>query len=268
MPAVLPDTPVVEAAIVEFTNVYRGRQKLSALTANAALTRAARAYAAYLAKHGQFSHTADGRGAGERIQSAGYTWCQYGENLALHVDSRGFEARVLAEKSVEGWINSPAHHANLVAPHMTEIGVGVARAPNKDPKFISVQLFARPKALQYEFQVSNTTDQRVGYTFAGKTHEVAPSFAVTHTSCNPSEISFDSFGSGLWGKKLSMRYDALDGLVSVSYTHLRCSSAAHSSSTLWGGMLVAMPTAMPAEPLASRFGNAAGRTVGSCSRPS
>lgn len=213
MPAVLPDTPVVEAAIVEFTNVYRGRQKLSALTVNSTLTRAARAYAAYLAKHGQFSHTADGRGAGERIQSAGYRWCQYGENLALHVDSRGFEARVLAEKSVEGWINSPAHHANLVAPYMTEIGVGVARAPNKDPKFISVQLFARPKTLQYEFQVSNTTDRRVGYTFAGKTHEVAPSFAVTHTSCSPSEISFDSFGSGLWGKKLSMRYDALDGLV-------------------------------------------------------
>ena len=37
---------------------------------------------------------------------------------------------------------------------------------------------------------------------------------------------------------------------------------------LCGGMLVAMPTAMPDEPLASRFGNAAGSTTGSCSEPS
>ncbi len=41
---------------------------------------------------------------------------------------------------------------------------------------------------------------------------------------------------------------------------MRWSSAAHSSSALCGGMLVAMPTAMPAEPLARRFGNAAGST--------
>ena len=34
---------------------------------------------------------------------------------------------------------------------------------------------------------------------------------------------------------------------------------------LCGGMLVAMPTAMPLEPLTSRFGNRAGRTTGSCS---
>ena len=33
-------------------------------------------------------------------------------------------------------------------------------------------------------------------------------------------------------------------------------SASHTSPTLCGGMLVAMPTAMPAAPLASRFGKA------------
>lgn len=213
MPAVLPDTPLVEVAIIEMTNAYRGRQKLGALKANANLTKAARAYAAYLAKSGQFSHTADGQEAGDRITSAGYAWCQIGENLALHVDSRGFEARALAEKSVEGWINSPPHRANMVAPAMTEIGVGVARATDKDPKFISVQLFARPRALQYEFQISNTTQESVGYSFGGEEHEIKPHYAVTHSACNPSEISFESFGGGLWPKKLSMRYEARDGLV-------------------------------------------------------
>ncbi len=204
MPAVLPDIPAVEAAIIEMTNVYRGRQQLSGLKPNDALAEAARTYAAFLARSGQFSHTADGRGAGERIASAGYTWCQIGENLALHVDSRGFRAEALAEKAVEGWINSPGHRANIVAPHMTEIGVGVASAPGPAPKFISVQLFARPKSLQYAFQISNSTRQSVSYSFAGETHEVSPSSAVTHTTCNPGEISFDRF---------STRYEAQDGLV-------------------------------------------------------
>jgi hypothetical protein len=44
--------------------------------------------------------------------------------------------------------------------------------------------------------------------------------------------------------------------------------ASMTSPRLCGGMLVAMPTAMPPAPLTSRFGKRAGRTVGSCSLPS
>ena len=40
--------------------------------------------------------------------------------------------------------------------------------------------------------------------------------------------------------------------------------ASITSPRLCGGMLVAMPTAMPLAPLTSRFGKRAGRTVGSC----
>ena len=39
-----------------------------------------------------------------------------------------------------------------------------------------------------------------------------------------------------------------------------------TSPRLCGGMLVAMPTAMPVPPLTSRFGKAAGKTVGSVRR--
>ena len=46
-----------------------------------------------------------------------------------------------------------------------------------------------------------------------------------------------------------------------------CSSrwmvASMTSPRLWGGMLVAIPTAMPCEPLTRMLGNRAGRTVGS-----
>jgi hypothetical protein len=42
----------------------------------------------------------------------------------------------------------------------------------------------------------------------------------------------------------------------------------HTSLRLCGGMFVAMPTAMPSEPFTSRFGNCAGRTMGSLCWPS
>ena len=41
-----------------------------------------------------------------------------------------------------------------------------------------------------------------------------------------------------------------------------------TSRRLCGGMLVAIPTAMPLEPLTRRLGILEGRTVGSCSRSS
>ena len=51
-----------------------------------------------------------------------------------------------------------------------------------------------------------------------------------------------------------------------------CSSAhctpSATSPRLCGGMFVAIPTAIPADPLTSRFGNRAGSTSGSCERPS
>ena len=51
------------------------------------------------------------------------------------------------------------------------------------------------------------------------------------------------------------------------WSRCHCTPSA-TSRRLCGGMLVAMPTAMPDEPLTSRFGNRDGRTVGSCVRPS
>ena len=48
----------------------------------------------------------------------------------------------------------------------------------------------------------------------------------------------------------------------------RCMSASQTSMGLCGGMLVAMPTAMPEAPFTSRLGSLAGRTSGSLRVPS
>ena len=54
----------------------------------------------------------------------------------------------------------------------------------------------------------------------------------------------------------------------MSGSSMKAIVAAIVSLRLCGGMFVAMPTAMPLEPLTSRFGKRAGRTSGSCSEPS
>lgn len=209
MAAALPDVPTVESAIIQYTNAYRKKNSLPEVSPDAKLTAAARSYAAYLAKSGKFSHTADGRSSGDRVKAAGYAWCTASENLASHLDSRGFEARALAEKAVQGWINSPGHRENMVAPFVTQIGVGVAQAPGADPKFISVQLFARPASLQYEFQISNASQQSVTYLFGGDQHDIAPHTGITHTTCTPGEIQFVKAGT----TTLAQRMQATNGIV-------------------------------------------------------
>ena len=47
-------------------------------------------------------------------------------------------------------------------------------------------------------------------------------------------------------------------------------TTAHGTTSLrlWGGMLVAMPTAMPLDPFIKSDGTLVGKTAGSCSEPS
>ncbi|MEO1695276.1 MAG: CAP domain-containing protein, partial [Pseudomonadota bacterium] len=170
---------------------------LGALKRNKTLDRVAKRYARYLARTGKFSHTADGRQPAERARAGGYAYCQFAENLALNGDSRGFRARQLARKAVTGWKNSPGHRRNMLQPHVTEIGVGVARkkaAANARAAarntYISVQLFGRPEAMTFEFAVTNRAGRDVRYVFAEETFELPVRAQVTHTVCRPGVLTF------------------------------------------------------------------------------
>jgi hypothetical protein len=209
MPAIAPDIPVAEAAIIEMTNSVRSRENLSPVAANPALTIAARAFAAYLAKAKAFSHTADGKEPADRATAAGYVHCQIAENLALSADSRGFEARALAKQTIEGWLNSPGHRANMLAPYVTEIGVAIARVPDKDPKYVMVEMVGRPMALATEFQVSNATKEPVRYSLAGDAQTLEPGMGITHTICQPKALQFEKAGT----KPLANHFDAANGKV-------------------------------------------------------
>ncbi len=208
-----PDLPAVEIVILEQTNEFRAQKRLPPVKTNHLLTNAARAYAEYLARTKTFGHQADGREPAERAKTAGYSYCQIAENLAMALDSRGFSTEGLATQAVEGWINSPGHRANLLAPNVTEVGVGVARVPDKHPKFVSVQVFGRPQSEMMTFQISNSTKTTVSYDLGGESHDIEPGYAVRHSTCEPSRIAFKPAGGGSGRPTPTGSYEAADGKI-------------------------------------------------------
>ena len=141
-----PDLPQTEIAIVEMTNAFRKASALQEVKPNAAARRRGSRLRPYLAKSGKFAHEADGRAARQARGGAGYRYCMVAENLALNLDSRGFETRSSRARSWRAGRTRPAIARTCCCRGATEIGVAVVRAPDKDPKFISVQLFGRPEA--------------------------------------------------------------------------------------------------------------------------
>lgn len=190
----LPDLPQTETAIIEMTNAFRQEQKLGTLKPNPALAAAAKAFADYLAKSGKFAHEADGREPHERAAAQGYRYCLVAENLAMNLDSRGFESRQLAREAVEGWKTSPGHRANMLQPGITEIGVGVALAEHRSPKFISVQVFGRPDSLKVEFSIENQADTPVIYRLGEETDTLPVRGIATHTRCEVGNLTFERAG--------------------------------------------------------------------------
>lgn len=201
----LPDLPQTEVAIVALTNAFRKAGALQEVKPNPALTAAARAFAAYLAKTGKFAHEADGRKPEDRAQAAGYQYCLVAENLAWNLNSRGFESAQLAREVVEGWKESPGHRENLLLRSATEIGVAVVRVPDRNPKFLSVQLFGRPESLKVTFSIQNQSGKAVHYTLGTETEVLQPRETVTHTDCDARPLSVDK------GDKAPPRFDPRDG---------------------------------------------------------
>ena len=187
-----PTSPeAVEARILAAANDFRADNHLPPLTSNATLAAEARSFAAYLARTGSFSHTADGRDPGQRALAAGYDYCDLAENLADGSDEAGFDSDQLVRLFMSGWEASPGHRRNLLDPAAVESGVGVARAPGSPQKYVAVQEFGRPGALRFRFSIDNRSEQPIGYRFDGE-HRVVPAHAtMTHSTCAAGELVFD-----------------------------------------------------------------------------
>lgn len=130
---------VVASVLVDLTNFDRAAEGLHGLAFNETLQRAAQLKANDMAAHGYFAHNApDGKTPWYWFDEAGYTFAYAGENLAVFFgDSEDVE---------RAWMNSPAHRANILSAHFTEIGIATAEGYYQGRKTVFVvQMFGAPR---------------------------------------------------------------------------------------------------------------------------
>lgn len=85
-----------------------------------ALFAAAAGHSADMAANNYFSHTGrDGRSPGDRMRAAGYSWRSYGENISA--------GRSTVDATIDGWMASPGHCANIMNPSFTEVAVACVK---------------------------------------------------------------------------------------------------------------------------------------------
>ena len=72
----------------------------------------------------------------------------------------------------------------------------VVRAADRDPKFISVQVFGRPSP-KVEFKIENRVGAPVTYTLGEETHTLPIRASVTHTICEPEQLTLKNAQSAV-----------------------------------------------------------------------
>ena len=103
---------------------------------NEALAVAALEHSEEMARLGSFSHTdRSGGGVGDRARHQGYAWRVVGENIAAGL---GSPAQVVA-----GWLSSPGHRVNIMAPAFAEMGAGYVMDPQSELGIYWTQAFGK-----------------------------------------------------------------------------------------------------------------------------
>lgn len=115
-----------EAEVLAIVNQHRAagatcggeaRPPVPALTADAALRCAARVHSLDMVTRGYFDHTnLDGESPWDRMDHAGYGWSAAGENIAA--------GNTTAAATMDQWMNSPGHCANIMSADFVHLGVG------------------------------------------------------------------------------------------------------------------------------------------------
>lgn len=133
------DSKAVAKNIVILSNTKRVQSQLSTLYENETLSRAAEAKLKDMFEKGYWDHTGpSGETAWDFIKISGYQYALAGENLA-----RGFTS---STETVEAWMASPTHKANILNDRFREIGVAVGSGKLRGvDTTVVVQFFGEPK---------------------------------------------------------------------------------------------------------------------------
>jgi uncharacterized protein YkwD len=135
--------PAIAIRVLQLVNQARERSRTCGSSRFAAarpvslsdtLSRVSLAHAVEMAQYSRFAHEGrDGSSAADRATRAGYNWKTVGENIAA--------GQTTPETVVEGWLKSPQHCANLMAPQFREMGVAFAVNNASEAGIYWVQLF-------------------------------------------------------------------------------------------------------------------------------
>jgi uncharacterized protein YkwD len=135
--AATPTEAGFAAEVLTLTNAERAKVGCGPLALNSKLNSAAQAHSADMATANYFSHTSqDGRTPFDRIRAAGYAFGAAAENIAA--------GRTTAAGTMDQWMNSPGHKANILNCTYVELGVGYAPGVNADYAGYWTQNFAKP----------------------------------------------------------------------------------------------------------------------------
>jgi uncharacterized protein YkwD len=136
--SVIVNTVALERVAFQILNQKRAEAGQPALTWSEPLAAVARLHSQNMAEFNFFSHRGlDGKMVSGRADDNHIgKWRSIGENIAF---SKGFKDPVA--KAVDLWMNSPAHHQNLMDANWKETAVGIAVAP--DGSFYFTQVFLR-----------------------------------------------------------------------------------------------------------------------------
>ena len=138
------------------TNEQRAVDKESQLSIDPLLSHAAQAKADDMVATDYWSHTSpDGKTPWTFIAASGYSYERAGENLAY-----GFSG---ATQTVNGWMNSTEHRANILNAQYQNVGFGVATSSHYQghgPETVVVAMYGQPAsstAADITFKVSPPT---------------------------------------------------------------------------------------------------------------
>lgn len=131
VPARLPAWPEAGRAVLQAVNAARAAPRTCGdksypaappLAWNEALGNAALAHSRDMAELRYFAHKGkNGAVVGDRASQAGYTWRAIGENIASGLGT--------PRDTVDGWLASPGHCANIMNPRFSDMGAAYAIAP-------------------------------------------------------------------------------------------------------------------------------------------
>jgi uncharacterized protein YkwD len=129
---------LITQEIFELTNEQRAKNGLPALAMNLRLNAAALTHSQEMFELNYQSHyspTPGRKTVKDRMRQAGITPSVQAENI-FHCE--GFPTEELAQLSIDQWMQSPGHRANILRREVSHVGLGVV---NRDGKFYVTQVF-------------------------------------------------------------------------------------------------------------------------------